>query len=95
LHLVVRAAAGELSAERIAAVARYDVEDHAGGLGFAESAGGAEHHFLRASDVGRIAAPGVAASPPGVVAITIGPRIVGTSAVNAPGGSAHDAGDAT
>ena len=44
------------AAEGVAAVARNDVEDHARRLRFAEAAGGAEHHFLRAGDVRHVAA---------------------------------------
>ena len=69
LHRAVRAAEAELAAEVVAAVARDDVEDDAGRLRFAEAAGGAEHHFLRARHVRRIAAARAAAGPPGVVAV--------------------------
>ena len=56
LHRAVRAADDELAAERVAAVARDDVEDRRPRLRFAQAARGAEHHFLRAGDVRHVAA---------------------------------------
>ena len=60
LHRAVRAVGeDERAAEGVAAVARNDVEDHAGRLRFAQAAGGGEHHFLRAGHV-----PGIFPPPP-------------------------------
>ena len=51
LHAAVGAGVSNGAAERVAAVARDDVEDDAGGFRFAQAAGRAQHDFLRAGDV--------------------------------------------
>ena len=91
LHRAVRARDAELAAEVVAAVARDDVEDDARGLRFAEAARGAEHDFLRAGDVRRVAAARAAAGPPGVVAVAVGPRVVAAAAVDRAGAAGHAA----
>ena len=81
LHAAVGSGEHDGAAERVAAVARDDVQDDAGGFRLAQAARSAQHDFLRAGDV-HDGGVRVRTGPPHVEAVRQGSRIGRATAVH-------------